>query len=25
VPCITSWEIATGSESYLEWVGKETR
>jgi periplasmic divalent cation tolerance protein len=25
VPCITSWEIATGSESYLDWIGKETR
>jgi periplasmic divalent cation tolerance protein len=25
VPCITSWEIAAGSERYLEWVGKETR
>jgi periplasmic divalent cation tolerance protein len=25
VPCVTSWEIAAGSESYLEWVGKETR
>jgi uncharacterized protein involved in tolerance to divalent cations len=24
VPCITSWEIATGSASYLDWVGKET-
>jgi periplasmic divalent cation tolerance protein len=25
VPCITSWEIANGLESYLDWVGKETR
>jgi periplasmic divalent cation tolerance protein len=25
VPCITSWKIDTGSESYLEWVSKETR
>lgn len=25
VPCITSWKIDTGSESFLEWVGKETR
>jgi periplasmic divalent cation tolerance protein len=23
-PCITSWEIAAGSESYLDWIGKET-
>ncbi len=25
IPCITSWKIDAGSESYLEWVGKETR
>jgi periplasmic divalent cation tolerance protein len=25
VPCITSWKIDSGSESYLSWVGKETR
>jgi Uncharacterized protein involved in tolerance to divalent cations len=24
-PCVTSWKIDAGSESYLEWVGKETR
>jgi len=24
VPCITSWKIGAGSESYLDWVGKET-
>jgi uncharacterized protein involved in tolerance to divalent cations len=25
VPCITAWKIDSGSESYLSWVGKETR
>lgn len=25
VPCITSWKIDTGSESFLDWIGKETR
>ncbi len=25
VPCITSWKIDTGSESYLDWIYTETR
>lgn len=24
IPCITSWEIRTGHQEYLDWVGRET-
>jgi periplasmic divalent cation tolerance protein len=25
VPCIVSWEIVTGNQEYLSWVGAETK
>ena len=25
VPCVTSWDIARGSEAYLEWIDEEVR